>query len=487
MRAPVRFSAAVVLSLLALAPPAARADKPKLHLQQVDVDKYPLIKAHLSLVESDGRITTGKGPTDFKLVFNSSEQGVAVDAKPFDQVVEPVYVVAVVQVSTAMHEVIDDVKRGVKQLAAGIVDLKVKGSQMALIAYAQDVKRVAEMGKPEAIEGAANAIVEDTEGTEVHLLDAIRTALDLLNAKGVPDKGRRMIVVFSDGIDVQGSDKKGFNELGKRANLAGGTTGNGIVIDTIGFSPFDPTKLRNFAELTKQTNGTDRVCKTAQEVAAMFSNTADEIRKQYVVLFQSVVAGTGAECGIQVLSDSSGSPIYSETVSKICENHAPPPPPPTPVWKYLLWIGGPLLLIMIIFLIVRALRNRQQPEPEIEAPPMSAASPNRTMALDIGVSDKGPTIGWIVGMTGRYTDKTFKLLPARTVIGTAGESDIQLEDPKMSRKHCEIRYDGSTYKIVDLGSTNGIVLNDKRIPSADLVDGDLFRLGGTDFKFKSIN
>lgn len=486
MRAIVRVLPLVALSVATLAAPAARADKPKLHLQVVDVDNYPTIKTYLSLVESDGRVTTGKGPTDFKLVFDSGEQGPAVDVKPFDQINEPIFVVAVVQVSTAMHDSIDDVKRGVKQLAQAVVDLKAKGSKMGLIAYAQDVKRTAEMGKPEAIDGAAAGLVEDTEGTEVHLIDAIRTALDYLNAKGIPDKGRKLIVVFSDGIDVAGSDKKGFSELGKRANLAG------IVIDTIGYSPFDPTKLKNFAELTKQTNGTERVCKSAQEVSAQFSNTADEIRKQYLAIFQSAIAGLAKEHGVQVVSDSAGSPIFSETVSKICEDHKPPEPPGRPFWHWLLFIGGPLLALGLILLIVRAIRNRQPAEPVMEVPAAAPAAPagggaSRTMALDIGVSDKGPTIGWIVGMSGRYTDKTFKLLPARTVIGTSTEADIQLEDPKMSRKHCEIRYDGSSFKIVDLGSTNGIVLNDKRIPTADLVDGDLFRLGGTEFKFKSIN
>jgi pSer/pThr/pTyr-binding forkhead associated (FHA) protein len=57
----------------------------------------------------------------------------------------------------------------------------------------------------------------------------------------------------------------------------------------------------------------------------------------------------------------------------------------------------------------------------------------------------------------------------------------------MSGKHCEVRYDGNTYKIVDLGSTNGIVLNDKKVRESDLVDGDSFKLGRTEFKFKAIN
>jgi hypothetical protein len=469
---------AAVALCFALAGVAA-ADKPRLHLQKVDTSGYPVIRTNLSLVESDGRISTGRGPADFKLVFDSNEQGAAVDAKTVDQIGEPVFMVIVAQVSTVMHDVIDDEKRGIKQLAQAAADMK--GSQVALIGYAQDVKRLAEMGKPEAIEGAAGGLTEDTEGTEVHLLDAIRTGLDLLNAKGVPDKGRKLMVVFSDGIDVAGSDKKGFAELGKRANLAG------IVIDTIGYAPFDPSKLRSFNEVSRQTNGTDRVCKTAQEVAGQFSNTADEIRKQYVVLFSSAIAGDSKDHGIQVVSDAGGAPLYSETVNASCVPVVAPPPPGPPWWRYVLYALGTLLLAFLVFLGVRAFMNRERAEPE--PMPVSAPPPveNRTMALDIGAVGRGPTIGWIVGMNGLYTEKTFKLMPARTVIGTSTEADIVIQDAKVSRKHCEIRYDGTTFRIVDLGSTNGIVLNDKRTPTADLVDGDLFRLGSTEFKFKSIN
>jgi pSer/pThr/pTyr-binding forkhead associated (FHA) protein len=38
----------------------------------------------------------------------------------------------------------------------------------------------------------------------------------------------------------------------------------------------------------------------------------------------------------------------------------------------------------------------------------------------------------------------------------------------------------------DLGSTNGIVVNNKKVREHDLVDNDMFRLGRTEFKFKSI-
>src|SRR4051812_34434377 len=125
MKTNARFLAATVVAFGALSlAAAARADKPKLHLERVDVDKYPLIKANLSLVESDGRVVTGKTKDDFKLIFDSNEQGTAADAKPIDQTGEPVFMVIVGQVSQAMHEVFDDEKRGIKTLAAAAADMK---------------------------------------------------------------------------------------------------------------------------------------------------------------------------------------------------------------------------------------------------------------------------------------------------------------------------------------------------------------------------
>ena len=56
----------------------------------------------------------------------------------------------------------------------------------------------------------------------------------------------------------------------------------------------------------------------------------------------------------------------------------------------------------------------------------------------------------------------------------------------MSKNHCEVRFEGGSYKLFDLGSTNGIVVNDKKVSQHELVDNDQFRLGRTEFKFKSI-
>src|SRR6266511_1350574 len=71
----------------------------------------------------------------------------------------------------------------------------------------------------------------------------------------------------------------------------------------------------------------------------------------------------------------------------------------------------------------------------------------------------------------------------RIVIGRSRDCDIQLADSNVSRRHAELRQEGASYWIVDLGSTNGIEVNGKRVKRAKLSDGDTITLGSTDVRF----
>ena len=96
-------------------------------------------------------------------------------------------------------------------------------------------------------------------------------------------------------------------------------------------------------------------------------------------------------------------------------------------------------------------------------------------------------VAWIVATSGKHTNTTFRFKPVRTLIGTGADCDIVIEDQFMSSHHCEVQVTGAGFKLVDLGSTNGIVVNDKKVREHELVDNDQFRLGRTEFKFKSIS
>jgi hypothetical protein len=72
----------------------------------------------------------------------------------------------------------------------------------------------------------------------------------------------------------------------------------------------------------------------------------------------------------------------------------------------------------------------------------------------------------------------------RVVIGRSRDCDIQLSDANVSRRHAEVRQEGASYWVVDLGSTNGMEVNGKRVKRAKLRDGDTITLGSTEITFE---
>lgn len=74
-----------------------------------------------------------------------------------------------------------------------------------------------------------------------------------------------------------------------------------------------------------------------------------------------------------------------------------------------------------------------------------------------------------------------------TTIGRSKDCDVVILDTRLSRKHAEIRYDGDTFIIADLGSANGTYLNGERIQEPlSLQDHDLIKAGPVEFRFEYI-
>jgi len=70
------------------------------------------------------------------------------------------------------------------------------------------------------------------------------------------------------------------------------------------------------------------------------------------------------------------------------------------------------------------------------------------------------------------------------LIGRSRECEVVLEDPNVSRRHAEMRRDNGRWVIADLGSTNGIKVNGRRVDRAALEPGDRITLGVTDLTFE---
>jgi pSer/pThr/pTyr-binding forkhead associated (FHA) protein len=61
---------------------------------------------------------------------------------------------------------------------------------------------------------------------------------------------------------------------------------------------------------------------------------------------------------------------------------------------------------------------------------------------------------------------------------------VVLSDPNVSRRHAELRREGDGWKVVDLGSTNGVKVNRRRVDEARLRPGDTITLGLVDLTFE---
>ena len=73
---------------------------------------------------------------------------------------------------------------------------------------------------------------------------------------------------------------------------------------------------------------------------------------------------------------------------------------------------------------------------------------------------------------------TFRLAPgAIKTVGRAPRADFILDAALVSRLHCRLTASDSTLEVVDLSSTNGTFVNDKRVKSATLSSGDRLRVG----------
>ena len=73
---------------------------------------------------------------------------------------------------------------------------------------------------------------------------------------------------------------------------------------------------------------------------------------------------------------------------------------------------------------------------------------------------------------------------APSTIGRVPESTIVLSDPNASRHHAELHLDGDSFELVDLGSTNGSLVNGVRVSRQLLVDGDELTFGTIDLRFR---
>jgi pSer/pThr/pTyr-binding forkhead associated (FHA) protein len=128
-------------------------------------------------------------------------------------------------------------------------------------------------------------------------------------------------------------------------------------------------------------------------------------------------------------------------------------------------------------------RDVPEAEPDVEpgATRIYRATPAETEAVsaeELGMEPEQEPATLTVNGTQHRIEKPV------VVIGRSKDSDIRVPDPNVSRRHAEIRQEGSTFWIVDLDSTNGVAVNGRALKRAKLDDEDRITLGSTELVFR---
>jgi len=85
---------------------------------------------------------------------------------------------------------------------------------------------------------------------------------------------------------------------------------------------------------------------------------------------------------------------------------------------------------------------------------------------------------------GPLASQVLQLTEEVTTMGSVAGNTVVLADPAVSRKHAGIRRTDGGYELADLGSTNGVYINGRKVPKKMLDEGDIIRIGNTEAVFK---
>jgi hypothetical protein len=134
-----------------------------------------------------------------------------------------------------------------------------------------------------------------------------------------------------------------------------------------------------------------------------------------------------------------------------------------------------LLLYFFLYQIARVTARELSALAVASAPPRPAESP--TVGARFVVMDPGETT---------VDPGTIFPLQPLTVVGRRADCAIVIDDSFVSGEHAEVSHERGSWRIRDLNSTNGTLLNGTRLTiPADLRAGDVVQIGGVHLQFVS--
>src|SRR5256885_6467106 len=116
----------------------------------------------------------------------------------------------------------------------------------------------------------------------------------------------------------------------------------------------------------------------------------------------------------------------------------------------------------------------------------SRAKDRQNLTQAIVDSFDGPSVQrfHLVVAEGRLANKTWASSGSRCSLGSHSANDLVLDDPTVSRFHCQLTVDAHGVRLRDLGSRNGTKVDGTRVVDGYLRDGSLLQVGRSTVNFQ---
>jgi hypothetical protein len=338
------------------------------------------------------------------------------------------------------------------------------GSQIALFAF-DDAPRLVVPLTSSADEVAKAAAGLRSGGRFTALNDAIFDAVKLL---GDAPPGRRAVLVITDGRDENSALAAEDGVQAAREQR--------IPVFAVGVGAVDERSLRRIAKLTGGEYFTAR-----SKPAAVAGRVL------------ALTPASQAPLRAAVATPPIAQPEPAAAAAVASAPAAPRAAAPSGIGEILLFGFGAALIVLaggLGFFFWRRSQSSSAPVAEEALVPSPSDEPTIISRLDgVGAADstlvltlkpllhitKGPNFG-------RFFEVS---LEAATSVGRAQGNDVVLDDRAVSGQHCRVRPgESGGFEILDLRSTNGTYVNEKKVTREKLTAGDVIKVGETLLQFR---
>ena len=433
----------------------------------------PTLTAYLDILDQNGQPPGSLTPADLSAKIQGHALKVA-EVTSFDASGEGVTYIFLLDVSKSIQRVqFEEMRTAINHW---IDDLN-GNDRMTIFAFGAQVRQLIDFTADKvSLKAALKNVMPTDLQTKLYL--ALRDAINLRQRTDAGLSNRLVIVILSDGKD-EGS---GFTADDVRALVQQSP----MPIYAIGSSRL-PAKERD--EYLEALNRLAILSGGLYVGSGPLSATYNEIRQAIRRVF--VVRLTCDACQVNSQSQPLEVTLTTGSVARTAQlavNLVVPPQPTAaaePWWKQVIsWkLAIPLVLLLGIALIVVrrvVIHNLRKPPP---VPPPTEPIPT-PVVQPAKVSQPGRRIQLTV-VTGKDHGRTDNVnLSGKTVIGRDAGCDVSYpSDSEMSAKHYELILAGEHVEVLDLGTTNGTLLNGARLVTQQrLEDGDLIRAGRTEIR-----